>query len=201
MRKCHQWVLNGWSFDFGSLSKLSLFCQHPMKHRFTYAGLQNIFREMTLLPKSLCFPFNTRISTKTTTVADIAHIGLGANVGRNTIVWSTDYVMRAVVLLKWGLPNCNGRDVSAGEPSSRDEYWCVWLIATSMGSNLKGGQWWMSFLHLLTVWCIMHPHLIREADEARGDEGCPCPTHPDIGYINDCASTPFISQLTGHGRS
>jgi len=47
----------------------------------------------------------------------------------------------------------------------------------------------------------MHPHLIREADEAWGEEGCPCPTHLDIGYINECTSTPFISQLTGHRKS
>lgn len=102
---------------------------------------------------------------------------------------------------KWGEPSCNGEDVSAGETSAGPEYWCVWLIATSVGSNLKGGQWWMSFHHLLAVWCIMHPHLITEADEAWGDEVCPCPTHPDIGYINDCTSTPFISQLTGRRTS
>lgn len=39
-----------------------------------------------------------------------------------------------------------------------------------------------------------HPHLIREADEARGRRGgggCPCPTHPDIGYINDCTFHAF----------
>lgn len=116
--------------------------------------------------------------------------------GWNIAVWS-----RGSCYSKWGEPSCNREDVSAGDSSAGPEYWCVWLIATSVGSNLKGGQWWMSFHHLLAVWCIMHPHLITEADEAWGDEVCPCPTHPDIGYINDCTSTPFISQLTGHRTS